>query len=204
MIRGSLPPDPSSVNIEMFALPTGVVTPSSVNQFLSSSGPSTTMQLDAALMMSGLSREQTEEIFLLTREAQTLGRKLARNFILFHMGIQATAYEQAASGHPDHVTTYYSMIKSEGEGMSAKKIDEAIERLWKEAGEAWLDTNQMLFHHALDYQSKMSNLLTESSQAIEVLHDHIATVVLKVMEDAGKLMAWESLCILWTCFSPSH
>ena len=57
------------------------------------------------------------------------------------MGIQATGYEKAASGCPDHVTTYYSMIKSEGEGMSAEKIDEAIEHLWKEAGEAWLDMN---------------------------------------------------------------
>ena len=78
------------------------------------------------------------------------------------------------------------MIKSEGEGVSAEKIYEAIERLWKEAGKAWLDTNQMLFHHALDYQSKMSNLLTESSQAIEALHDCIWMVVLKVMDDAGK------------------
>ena len=34
MSRGSLPPHCSSVNIEMFTPPTGVVTPSSVNQFV--------------------------------------------------------------------------------------------------------------------------------------------------------------------------
>ena len=66
MSRGSLPPDHSSVDIEMFAPPTGVVTPSSINQFVSSSGPPATMQIDAALMMFGLSKEQAEKIFLLT------------------------------------------------------------------------------------------------------------------------------------------
>ena len=78
MSRGSLPPDRGSVNIEMFAPPTGVVTPSSVNQFVLSSGPPTAMQSDAALTTSGLSKEQAEEIFLLTHEAQMLGRKLAQ------------------------------------------------------------------------------------------------------------------------------
>ena len=47
----------------------------------------------------------------------------------------------------------------------------------------------MLFDHTLDYQSKMSDLLTESSQAIEALYDHIWMVVSKVMEVAGKPMA---------------
>ena len=93
MSRGSLPPDHGSLNIEMFVPPMGIVTPSSINQFVSSSGPPMTMQLDAALIMSGWSKEQAEEIFLLTHEAQTLGRKLACDFIqlshkevLFHMG----------------------------------------------------------------------------------------------------------------------
>ena len=76
MSRGSLPPDCGSLDIEMFTPPTGVVTPSSVNQFVSSSRPPTAMQLDAALAMTGLSKEQAEEIFLLTHEAQTLGRRL--------------------------------------------------------------------------------------------------------------------------------
>ena len=127
MSRRSLPPDHSSVNIEMFAPPTGVVTPSSVNQFISSSRPPMTMQLDAALWTSRLSKEQAEEIFLLTHKAQMLGRKLTCNYILLshkeallHMGIQVTVYEQAASGCPNCVTAYYSMIKSKGEGMSAE------------------------------------------------------------------------------------
>ena len=46
--------------------------------------------------------------------------------------------------------------------------------------------NLILFCHTLEYQNKMSNFLTESSKAIEVLHDHIWMVLLKVMEDARK------------------
>ena len=49
----------------------------------------------------------------------------------------------------------------------------------------WLGTNSILFHHALKYQKKLNNLSTESEEAIEVLHDRIWTVVLKLMEDAG-------------------
>ena len=111
MSRGSLPPDHGSVNIEMFTPQTGFITPSSVNQFILSSRPPMTMQVDAALAMSELSKEQAGEIFLLTCEAQILWRKLAHDFILlshkealFHMGVQATGYEKAASGCPDHVT----------------------------------------------------------------------------------------------------
>ena len=111
----SLPPDRGSLDIEMFA--PRVVTPSSMNQFISSSGQPTAMQLDAALALTGLSKEQAEEIFFLTHEAQTPGRKLMRDFIhlshskaLFQMGGQANGYEKATSGWPDHVTAYYMMI----------------------------------------------------------------------------------------------
>ena len=103
--------------------------------------------------------------------------------------VQATGYEKVASGHPDCVTTYYTMIQSEGEGVEAEKLDKAIDCLHKEAGEAWLDTKSILFCHTLEYQNKLSNFLTESKDAIEVLHDHIWTVVVKVMEDTGKPMA---------------
>ena len=81
------------------------------------------------------------------------------------------------------------MIKSEGEGASAEKLNEAIDCLWEEAGKAWLDMNSLLFCHALEYQNKMSEFLTESNEAIEALHDRIWSVVMKVMEDAGKPMA---------------
>ena len=152
MSQGFLPPDRGSLNIEMFMPATGVVTPSSVNQFVSSSRPPVAMQLDTALTMTGLSKEQAEEIFLLTCEAQTLGRRLMHDFIhLSHKvmyGVQATGYEKATSGCPNHVTAYYLMIQSEGEGTSAEKLNEAIDCLWEEAGKAWLDTNSIFFHHA--------------------------------------------------------
>ena len=54
---------------------------------------------------------------------------LSQSEALFHMGVQATGYEKVTSGRPDHVTTYYLMIKSEGEGTSAEKLDEAIDHL---------------------------------------------------------------------------
>ena len=103
------------------------------------------------------------------------------------MGIQATGYKKVASGCPDHVTAYYTTRCSEG--VEAEKLKEAFDCLHKEAGEAWLDMNSILFHHALEYQNKLSDFLTESKEAIEVLHDHIWTVIIKVMEDTEKSVA---------------
>ena len=115
MSRGSLPPDQGSVDIEMFAPPTRMVTPSSANQLVSSSGPPMVMQLDAVLVTSRLTKEQTEEIFLLTHEVQALCGKLALDCIqlsqqeaLFHMGVQATqvqkGYLGASRSRHQHIT----------------------------------------------------------------------------------------------------
>ena len=134
---------------------------------------------------------QIEEIFLLTHEVQALHGKLSLDFIqlshqeaLFCMGVQATGYEKATWGHPDR--TMAPLIKSEGEGMSKDKLDEAIEHLREAGGVAWLDTNSLLFSHTLDYQNKMIELITNSQEAIQALHECIWKVVSQVMEDTGK------------------
>ena len=189
--HGSLPPvDGGSCEIEMSVPPTGVVTPASVNQFVTSSGPPMTIQLDAAIATAGLSKEQAEEIFLLNHKAQKLERKIACKFInlssqeaLFHMGAQATGYEKIACGCPDCATAYYTMMCSKGG--EAENLDEAFDCLCQQVGQAWLDTNSILFCHTLEYQNKLNDFFMESEEAIEMLHDRIWTVILKVMEDAG-------------------
>ena len=80
-------------------------------------------------------------------------------------------------------TAYYMMICSEGK--EAEKLNEAFDHLHQEVGEAWLDTNFFLFHHALEYQNKLGDFLKESEEAIEALHDRIWMVILKVMKDTG-------------------
>ena len=65
-------------------------------------------------------------------------------------------------------------------------LDEAIECLREAGGAAWQDTNSLLFSHALEYQNKMIELVTSSSEAIQALHECIWKVVSQVMEDAGK------------------
>ena len=75
---------------------------------------------------------------------------------------------------------------SDGEGTSKEKRDKAIEHLRAEGGAAWLDTNSLLFRHALEYQSRMIELITRSQESIQALHDRIWKVVIQVMEKAGK------------------
>ena len=50
-------------------------------------------------------------------------------------------------------------------------------------------TNSVLFHHTLDYQDKMIQLITRSQETIRGLHDHIWDVIHHVMEKAGKSAA---------------
>ena len=99
------------------------------------------------------------------------------------MGAQATGYMKVASGCPDCVMAYYTIVRSEEE--KVENLDEAVDCLCKQAGEAWLDMNSILFCHALKYETKLNKFLTENKNTIEVLHDCIWAVMTKVMQDTG-------------------
>ena len=132
-------------------------------------------QIGSILITSGLTAAQAEEIFLLTHEVQTLQGKLAIDFIeLFHseatffMGAQATGHENTVEERPDH---------------SLRQRCEVTQR----SGEVtWLHMNSLLFHHTLDYQRYMIQLVNHSQEAIQALHKRIWEVVRRVMESAGK------------------
>ena len=78
--RGSLPLD-RGVDAEVPVSSTGLVTPSSAHQPVQSSGQLTNVQVGSVLATSGLTAAQSEDIFLLSCEVQTLCGKLALVFI---------------------------------------------------------------------------------------------------------------------------
>ena len=80
MSRGSLPLD-RGVDTEVSVSPAWMVTPSSACQPVQGSGQLTNTQVDPVLVTSWLTAAQSEEIFLLSHEVQTLRRKLALDFI---------------------------------------------------------------------------------------------------------------------------
>ena len=110
------------------------VTPSSVHRPVQSSGQLANVQVDSVVVTSGLTTAQSEEIFFLSREVQTLRGKLALDFIelshqeaQFCMGAQATSHEKAIQEHSD---------------CSMGKCGEATQH----SGEVtWLETNSLLF-----------------------------------------------------------
>ena len=72
-------------------------------------------QVGPSVMTSGLTTAQAEEIFLLSREVQTLRGKLALDFIQlshteasFHMGAQATSHEYTVQGPSFHGSAWRS------------------------------------------------------------------------------------------------
>ena len=176
--RGSLPLDRGSAGTEIPVSSARMVTTSNACQPVLSSGQVANTQVDSVLATSGLTEAQSEEIFLLSWEVQTLHRKLALDFIqlshqeaLFPMGAQATGHKKATQEHPDHSMGQRSEVT-------------------QHSGEVtWLDINSLLFCHALDYQNNMIELITRSWEAIQALHECICTVIHRVMESAGKSMA---------------
>ena len=145
---------------------TGMVTPSSACQPVLSSLHKWTL----LLQHPGSLRHSLRRYF-----SSAVRCKLALDFIqlshqeaLFRMGAQATGHEKATGGHPDH---------------STDKCDEATRHSGKVA---WLDTNSLLFCHALEYQNDMIELITRSWEAIQALHECIWKVVHQVMESAGR------------------
>ena len=174
--RGSSPLDKGAdTGVPM---PVGLVTPCSVRWAVQSSGQLMNMQVGSVLVTSGLTAAQAEEIFLLSREVQTLRGKLALDFIElshseanFCMGAQATSHENTVEERPDR---------------STGKRGEATQR----SGEVtWLHINSLLFRHTLDYQRYMVQLINSSQEAIQALHERIWEVVHRVMESAGKSVA---------------
>ena len=133
------------------------------------------VQVSPSVVTSGLTAAQAEEIFLLSREIQTLHGKLALDFIQmshteanFRMGAQAASHEYKVQERP-----------SRGRHSVATQ----------HAGETWLHINSLLFRHAINHQQFMVRLINRSQEAIQALHDRIWEVVHRVMESAGKSTA---------------
>ena len=113
--RGSLPLD-RGVDAEVPLSSAGAGhTIQCISRFWSS-GQLASTQVDSIFVTSGLTAEQYEEIFLLSRKVQTLHGKLALDFIelsnqeaQFRMGAQATSHEKTVREHPDHSTGKHAM-----------------------------------------------------------------------------------------------
>ena len=92
-------------------MPVGLVPSCSAHRVVQSSGQLMNMQVGPVLATSGLTAAQADEIFLLSREVQTLHGKLALEFIElshteanFCMGAQATSHEYTVQECPDPST----------------------------------------------------------------------------------------------------
>ena len=122
------------------------------------------VQAGLSVLTSGLTAAQAEEIFLLSCEIQTLRGKLALDFIKM-----------------SHTEATFRM------GAQAASHESTVRE--SRAGETWLHINSLLFHHAIDHQQFMVQLINRSQEAIQALHDRIWEVVRWVMESAGRSAA---------------
>ena len=172
--RGSSPPG-KGVGAEV-SIPTEVPLSRIAHRVAQSSGQLMNAQVGPVVVTSGLTAARAEEIFLLSREVQTLHGKLALDFIQlshteanFRMGAQATSHEYTVQEHP---STGRHVVATQRTGE-----------------ETWFQINSLLFCHTIDHQQFMVWLINRSQEAIQALHDRIWEVVRRVMESAGKSAA---------------
>ena len=172
--RGSSPPG-KGVGTEV-SVPIDAPPPRIARQVAQSIGQLIDAQVGPAVTTSGLTTAQAEEIFLLSREVQTLCGKLALDFIQlshteanFCMGAQATSHEYTVQERPS----------TGRRGVATQCTGE----------ETWLQINSLLFCHTIDHQQFMVRLINRSQEAIQALHGRIWEVVHRVMESAGKSAA---------------
>ena len=127
--------------------------------------------------------DHTKETFNLACEGHQLKEwvvqefaKLSNQEVLFHTQAQSTSYEMLASGHLDHFTAYYTILRSNQESSEAK--DKAIEELLNNVSEAWLQANASLFKHMLDYEVKLDAFLDRTGGWIRAHKERILMTML--------------------------
>ena len=170
--QGSLPPaEGGSRDFEPFAPLWGLVTPTSTSSHLVTSSWHP-MHLNTAIATSEFSAQQMREIYELAQEGQWLGAKFTKDFTelssqeaLFHIMVQVSSYENVADGHPDHYTTYYAIMCSEGD--DDDECERSIKGLHKKASKAWLDTNSTLFQHILEFETELVDLIMEANNLLQ-------------------------------------
>ena len=124
-----------------------------------SSGELSNAQVGPVVLTSRLNAAQAEEISLLSREVQNLCGKLALDFIqlshteaTFRIGAQAHKPRIYRSGVSSHASVHGTATQRSGE-------------------ETWLHINSLLFHHTINHQEYMVQLIKWSQEAIQALHE---------------------------------
>ena len=110
-----------------------------------------------------LTPEQSAEIFCLGAECQAVGTQLAKQFqMLFrpeamHCTVaQVTTHETINQGQVERNATYNILLSA---NTSNKKHERTLQKLCKEADQAWKDTNHMVFDHQLRYITSVEKML---------------------------------------------
>ena len=89
-----------------------------------------------------------------------------------HVAAQATAYETISEGHPERVTTY-SVLMNKDEGTSDRKREEHLQKLCKEADQAWVDTNAVVFDHQLHYDARLAGFIISAEKRLQEKHNQV-------------------------------
>ena len=122
-------------------------------------------QVGLSFLTSGLTTVQTEEIFLLSCEIQTLRGKTGLGF---HQNVPTQKQTSAWGPKQPAMSLRYRRVT------------------WVRPG---LHINSLLFRHAIDHQQFMVWLINRSQEAIQALHDRIWKVISRVMESTGRSAA---------------
>ena len=82
---------------------------------------------------------------------------------MHHLVAQVTAHDTINAGHP-------GLMNRDG---TDKKCTETLQKLHKEADQAWEDTNNVVYDHQLQYDTQLKGFIASTKRTLQEKWDEI-------------------------------
>ena len=119
----------------------------------------------------------TPEVFCLGAECQAVGSQLAKQFqilsrleAMHHTMTQATAHETINWRWVERSAAYNVLLSANA---SNKKCERTLQKLHKEAAQAWKDTNHVVFDQQLRYDLELASFINSAEKMLHAKLDEV-------------------------------
>ena len=101
---------------------------------------------------------------------------------MHHTVAQATAHETSNRRHAERSMAYNILLSA---NTLDKKCERTLQKLHKEAEQAWKDTNNMVFEHQLRYNSQLAGFITSTKGTLQAKWDEVWECMHSLTDTAG-------------------
>ena len=154
---------------------------------------------------SYLTPQQSAKVFHLGAECQAMGTQLAKEFqqlsgleAMHHATAQATTHETINRGCVERGIAYNILMSTNAPN---KKWEKTLQKLQREANQAWKDTNDVVFKHQLRYDSQLVSFITSAERMLQAKQDEVWACMQSLVDSSGMPQDIASTLLFkyWSC-----